>query len=425
MMKYDLKTIFELRNTKSLSKRISTGRVFFEDNKLGLCDAQTRLFPVACDATLNAGDVIVFEIIFENDTFYIQKILKHVPCLEEWKNSMIPNPCESQDKTSTRFDLIQKRNTALVRTRQFFENRGFLNMETPTLVPSGGMEIYLHPFSTEYTDHRNQKWTLQMPTSPEFALKKILVEGVSKIFQLSRAYRNCGEISKHHEPEFFMLEWYRSNATLGDMMSDTRKLVATLAEFLGSELELSGSWPTFRVDELFSDLMGLKLDQLQDRDVFYKKAKPHSVSLVDTDDWDSIFCKLFMEKIEPYLARQKACFVTHYPIQMGALAAQEEGKPYVERAEAFINGIEICNAYLELVDAKNFNQRLEKTNAQNVTLSRDPLFENAMNFGLPPCAGNALGLDRVIAILLGQTSISSFYPIPFLSQFLENTVARD
>lgn len=437
---YDLKNIFELRHIKSLSRRVSTGRVFYQDNQMGLCDAGARLFPVVLgvdprfraddridrrDDILKPGDVIVFECLFEDGVFFIQKILNHVPCLQDWKNSVIPNPILSHKETKKRFDLIQKRNQALLRTRQFFENRGFVHMETPTLVPSGGMETYLHPFQTTYQDHRGQAWHLEMPTSPEFALKKILTEGVTKIFQLSRAYRNCGELSKHHEPEFIMLEWYRTHASLGDMLGDTRKLVIALAEFLGSDLDIPLSWPTFRVDQLFSDLMGLKLDQLQDPAVFYKKAKPHSVSLVETDDWDSIFCKLFMEKVEPYLKSQKACFVTHYPIQMGALAAQEKGKPYVERAEAFLYGVEICNAYLELVDAKNFQQRLEKTKSQVSNLAQDPLFENAMAFGLPPCAGNALGIDRVIALLLGQKSISSLYPIPFLSQFLKNTVAEE
>lgn len=424
-MKYDLKTIFELRKTKPLSCRVSVGRVFFQNGQMGLFDASWSLFPVKKRTDVSTGDVVVCELTFETDEFEISRILNHVPCKGPWTNAVIPDPLSTTAFGKSRFSLIKKRTQALQRTKQFFENRSFDNIETPTLVPSGGVETYLHSFSTQYQDHRGHNWPLQMPTSPEFALKKILTEGLSKVFQLSRAYRNAGELSPHHEPEFIMLEWYRTNATLGDMLNDTRKLVHTLAEFLGSELELPGSWQTFRVDELFADLLGLRLEQLQDRNDFYKKAKSKSISLVDTDDWDSIFCKLFMEKIEPFLEKQKACFVSHYPIQMGALAAQEPGKPFVERAEAFVCGVEICNAYLELVDADQLIARFDKTNALRRDVARDPVFENAMKFGLPPCAGNALGIDRLIALLLGQKEIATLYPIPFLSQFPKQTVASE
>lgn len=102
------------------------------------------------------------------------------------------------------------------------------------MVPSGGVEVYLNTFNTDYEDHCGKKWTLQLPTSPEFALKKIMSEGTNKVFQLSRAYRNIGEVSKQHEPEFVMLEWYRANATLSNMIEDTQNLVLSLSDFLGA-----------------------------------------------------------------------------------------------------------------------------------------------------------------------------------------------
>ena len=294
------------------------------------------------------------------------------------------------------------------------------------------MEVYLNPFETNYIDHRGKSWQLQLPTSPEFALKKIMTEGTDKIFQLSRAYRNGGEVSKNHEPEFIMLEWYRAHATLRDIIEDTQNLVGTLAEYLGTHLDIPKQWPVYRVDKLFKDILSLDLEQLQNRDQFYEKVKKLSHSIVESDDWDSLFYKLFMEKIEPFLQQQKVCFVTHYPIQMGALAAQEKvnisdnetiSKPFVERMEAFINGIEICNGYLELTDAKELNERFQKTKNLRSELKSDAHFENVMQFGLPVCSGNALGIDRVIAILLGLNEISSLYPIPFLSQFPKENVA--
>lgn len=457
----DLKTLYELRKTKPFAKRMCSARIFYFEEKMGVSDSSCFLWPVFLtpefvSPQLNSGDLITFssEFLYTppqdekintkyddlHFTLHLLEIVNYVPCLENLQNLLIGNPipnlndfkiknsnytCYYQCSTKKRFHLISKRSKAMERVKQFFTNRNFLQVETPTLVPSGGLESYLNPFTTEYTDHRGKKIKLQMPTSPEFALKKILTEMTPQIFQISRSYRNNGELSQWHEPEFFMLEWYRIGASLKDILNDTQNLVLCLAEFLGSSLDVPKNWSRFRVDELFKNLLKLDLNTLQQRDDFYKAAKPLSFSVVESDTWNDIFCKLFMEKIEPYLKEQKACFVTHYPVQMAALAAAEEDTHFAQRGEAFLYGVEICNAYLELVDAKSFQERILKTKAENPSICRDPIFENAMNFGLPPCAGNALGLDRVIALLLGEKNISSLYPIPFLSQFVQGTVAAN
>jgi elongation factor P--(R)-beta-lysine ligase len=472
-----LQNLFELRKIHAVTERLSSGRIFFIEEKMGLCDASGAVWPIGLseyleESNLQQGDLITFKCkITRNDPqkeakydecYFIKvtEIIQKNPCLDKWKNPVIPTPLpnkeflQNQSKpfdndvlvtnfytspTLSRLKFIKQRNRSLDRVNLFFKNRGFLNIETPTLVPSGGVEVYLNPFDTQYEDHRGKKWKLQLPTSPEFALKKIMTEGTSKIYQLSRAYRNQGEISKQHEPEFVMLEWYRANATLRNMMEDTQNLISTLAEYLGTHLDLPKQWPVFRVDKLFQDILSINLEEVQNRDHFYEKAKKRSPSITEKDDWDSLFYKLFMEKIEPFLEQQKACFVTHYPIQMGALASQESikspdkneentsikhiQKPFVERMEAFLNGVEICNGYLELNDAKDLKQRFQKTFSERPHLNPDPQFENAMDFGLPPCAGNALGIDRVIAILLGLESISPLYPIPFLSQFPKGSIA--
>lgn len=472
-----LQNLFELRKVYSVTERFSSGRVFFIEEKMGLCDASGAIWPIGLNDSLkelklHQGDFIAFKckIICNNpqmeakyDECYFIKIIEIIqknPCLGEWKNPIIPTPLPSKEflqyqnkpiqnempvthfyisPASSRFKFIKQRNRSLDRVNLFFKNRGFLYIESPTLVPSGGVEVYLNPFETEYIDHRGAKWKLQLPTSPEFALKKIMAEGTNKIFQLSRAYRNQGEVSKYHEPEFIMLEWYRANATLHNMIEDTQNLVINLAEYLGTHLDLPKQWPVFRVDQLFQDILSINLEEVQNRDHFYEKAKKLSSSITEKDDWDSLFYKLFMEKIEPFLEQQKACFVTHYPIQMSALAAQETlkgsnetekntsihktQKPFVERMEAFLNGVEICNGYLELNDAKILQQRFQKTFLERPHLNPDPQFENIMEFGLPPCAGNALGIDRVIAVLLGLNTISPLYPIPFLSQFPKESVA--
>lgn len=457
----NLKTFFELRKTKSLAKRICIGRLFEHEEKFGLADSSGFLWPVFFETKgkKTVGDVLVFHGEFQylktditnkkyddiHYSLFIEEILQKISCQETWENSIIPNPIPNlteyslknkdfttyyKSETKKRFQRIQKRIQCLERVKQFFLNRNFALMETPTLVPSGGCEVYLNPFQTNYIDHRLKQIPLQLPTSPEFALKKMLAELPDKIFQISRSFRNSGELSQWHEPEFFLLEWYRTNALLKDIIQDTQNLVLSIADFLGSHLDIPRSWPRFRVDELFLKLMNLDLNELQKTEDFYKAAKPLSISIVKTDDWNDIFCKLFMEKIEPFLKEQKACFVTHYPMQMAALACVEitksgEKTNFVERVEAYLDGIEICNGYLELVDAKVLEKRVQQTKKIRPELMVDTMFQNAMEFGLPPCAGNALGLERVIALLLGEKNIANLIPIPFLSQFKEGTIAQD
>jgi lysyl-tRNA synthetase class 2 len=246
--------------------------------------------------TLHAGDIVVFQCR-PGALLELTRLVHHTPCQQLWHNAVIPDPLPQDaffathglvpplarpnttlffpSPTALRLEPLRNKNRAWDRTKQFFTNRGFVCIETPTLVPSGGVETYLHPFATIYQDHQGRSWPLQLPTSPEFALKKVLSETLlSKVFQLSRAYRNHGELSKHHEPEFVMLEWYRTHASLHDLREDTQKLVGTLAQTLGhSALNLpSTPWPVFRVDTLFQNLMGLSLEKLQETPLFYQAA---------------------------------------------------------------------------------------------------------------------------------------------------------
>lgn len=300
-------------------------------------------------------------------------------------------------------------------------------METPTLVPSGGVEAYVSSFHTQYRDVRGQSWLLTLPTSPEFALKKLLAEGHSKIFQLSRAYRNNGELARWHEPEFCMLEWYRAGGTLSDVIQDTIDFVLFLEAGLSITPKLPRIWNRYTVRDLFKTHCKIDLSEVQSENDFRAAALLICNSITSKDDWDSVFCKLFMEKIEPHLKSEQACIVTEYPRRMGALARVALDTSYVERFEAYLHGVEICNGYYELTDTVDLSQRFENIsqNRGDIEVKRDHVFEDTMKFGLPPCSGNALGIDRVIAILSGVASIAKLMPIPFLSQFPKNTVAPE
>lgn len=441
---YDLRMLFELRRSRPLTPPLACGRVFRANGKPGLVDATAALWPVEFPETVpNAGEVILFEPASHGDDGFVSvaRVLEATTSLVAWPNAMLPDPQAASsafaglppDRThfrpppnAARTNFIRRRNVAIARTRRFFQSRGFSHMDTPALVPSGGVETYLNTFDTAYRDHRGTAWPLSLPTSPEFALKKLLAEGFPRIFQLARSYRNGGELARWHEPEFLMLEWYRAGDRLATIMDDTRKLVLALAATLGTSLDIPSAWPTNTVAGLFQELLGIDLAANQNERVFRETAAKHSLSIVASDDWDSVFFKLFLEHVEPWLARQKACFVTLYPRQMGALARVATEPIYVERFEAYLHGVEICNGYQELTDTEELTRRFAHIQElRGNEVRRDPMFELTMRHGLPPCTGNALGLDRLIALLSGAGSIQQQMPLPFLSQFPKGTVAPE
>ncbi len=457
---YSLKTLYELRKSNSLNSRKSVGRIFYFQGLPGLSDISAILWPIflensyfSCDDKLpKSGDVILFSGDFfpenienldqlkyndRNFKLVIKNIYDLTKNYEPWKSKYVFDPmanleniclkslihtCLYEAPGKYHAKTISDKEKCIKKTKDFFLHRDFLHMETPQLVPSGGCETYLNSFSTSYTSHRGQQITLQLPTSPEFSLKKLIAMGYDKIFEISRSFRNHGELSQWHQPEFTMLEWYAVGYTLNDILGMTKDLVEYLAKQIGSSFPLPENWPTYSVDELFHSILNLSLKDVQDTENFYLKAIELSPSIRMSDTWDDIFCKLFMEKIEPFLKQQKACFVTHYPKQMGALARPSQQDHVVERAEAYLNGIEICNAYLELVDNNIFQERILEAENKNHKIIRDVLFENTMAFGMPPCAGNALGLDRVIAILIEANGIKDLFSLPFESRIPELTL---
>ena len=477
---YSVRTQFELRKAGLTSARFSVARAFLLDGHWGLFDDSGAIWPVSigCDRALVHLQLYELQLSFTRSdgleaTKYqdggfvckVTSILASVANFAPWPATSAgtilagsgceaPGPLVNHDLilsvreecqrvkephcnfVPTTVSVKKKHLRALAdasrRIRDFFENRGFLNCDVPYLVPSGGMETYLSPFETVYEDHRGKQHPLQLPTSPEFALKKLIAAGHSKIFHLGKSYRNKGEVSKWHEPEFLLLEWYRVGEALEKIMEDTRLLVESMAKCLGSALDLPQRWTCFRVADLFQEMLSLDLLTLQNKDEFLEQALRHSGSLRATDTWNDIFCKLFMEKIEPRLSMEKACFVTDYPVQMGALATQIPGQPFVQRFEAFLNGVEVCNGYFELTDSAELQRRFEATHklkdSQAVPcaqplLRRDAHFEEVMQYGLPPCAGNALGVERVTALLLGEQNIQVLKSIPFLTQFPGGKVA--
>ncbi|MBP7553288.1 MAG: hypothetical protein KA885_07660 [Spirochaetes bacterium] len=303
--------------------------------------------------------------------------------------------------------------------REYFNEKEFIELHTSTLTESPGIETYIEPFQTTYYTYDNDKIPYYLPTSPEFSLKEALTLGYDNIYEIAKVFRNVGEKSQYHSPEFFMLEWYRAYANYDAIIRDCSELLKYLSHKIYNNsiikhkrgvIDLSDV-KIVTVKELFEDY-GINLDYYSsDPAKFIKEVNSHySYDLSDVRK-DDVFFKFFMDKIEPTLGYDKPVFVCSYPIDMCSLSnVCKDSEFYGERFELYILGIEIANGFGELTDpAKqedNFKKTLEfrKKNAI-YRLSMPDRFIKALKYGIPPCSGVALGLERLFMILFDIDAI--------------------
>jgi lysyl-tRNA synthetase class 2 len=296
-------------------------------------------------------------------------------------------------------------------TRAFFAGRGYTEVETPYAVPAPGEEVHLRAFRSEreYPDGRSEPVWLH--TSPEFAMKKLLVAGAGPIFQLARVWRN-GEGSDVHAPEFTMLEWYRPGADMASLIDETmallRAVLPPVVTCRGVTSDLSRA-ERLTVAEAFERYVGA--DVLATAGDAPALAIAAGARLRENEGWEDLFFRLLLERVEPQLGRAHPTFLTHWPAAQAALARRDPADPRVaERFELFVCGIELANAFVELTDADEQRSRFEADRARRHAISGPdwPIDEDllaALAFGMPPAAGIALGFDRLAMIASGASRI--------------------
>lgn len=287
-----------------------------------------------------------------------------------------------------------------------------------------GADVHIHAFKTEQVglDLRRTK-TMYLHNSPEFAMKKILVagarQGLDKIYQIATVFRN-GEDSKLHSAEFSMIEWYRANDSYETIMKDCENLIAHMARALGvSELKFGTKmcdpclpFETITVREAFQKFCGFDLaDVLDNRELLATKARINDVTVRDNDSWDDIFFAIMAQKIEPYLGEGRPTILYEYPAHMAALSRVcDDDKRFAKRFELYICGVEIANAFDELTDGSEQRTRFiadmkQKEILYGEAFPIDEEFLSAIDHGLPPTGGIALGVDRLIMVLTGADKI--------------------
>ena len=299
----------------------------------------------------------------------------------------------------------------IAKIRQNLNEKSFVEVKTPTLVACPGTEPSLEVFETEFKlDSKTFKYYL--PTSPELNLKKLLAEGAEKIYEIAPVFRN-GEKTNRHEPEFLMLEWYRAFANLNRIKMDVMELVEILADHL--KVEKPAGILTFTVPDLFKTYCQFDLKPNTTAEELKALAQKLNVDVSAASCIDDYFYLIFMEKIENKWPLDQLVFVEKYPPYQAALArVGQDG--WAERFEFYWRGYEIGNAFHELNDPVVQRQRaledLEKKKQMGKKdVSLDETFFQALQFGLPPSSGIAVGLERLYMALRQVSDISSINKI--------------
>ena len=318
------------------------------------------------------------------------------------------------------------RRAAIARAlRDWFAAEGLVEVETPALQVSPGLEPHLDAFATvlKAPGMRDGR-LLRLHTSPEFAMKKLLVAGETDIFQLARVFRNAERSATHH-PEFTMLEWYRGGADYRALMADCAALLRRAADaagcttmrWRGLACDPRAEPERLSVQQAFVAFCGIDLlatapDPLApDRALLGREATRIGVRCAADDRWDDIFFRVFMERIEPNLGIGRATLLHDYPISMAALSRARPDDPRIaERVELYVAGLELGNGFSELADAAEQRRRFEadmdlKERIYGERYEIDEDFLAALTHGLPACAGMALGFDRLVMLACGADRI--------------------
>lgn len=324
---------------------------------------------------------------------------------------------------------LRARRAVAEAVRQWFGTEDFLEVETPALQISPGLEPHLNAFAIDLEEPFGQGGRrLYLHTSPEFTMKKLLVAGLPRIFQLARVFRN-GERAPTHHPEFTMLEWYRAEPDWRRIVADCEGLLRAAVDAVpphlgnrklrwnGHEADPHAEWEILTVEEAFRRHAGIDLlatapdPSAPDAGRLAAEARSIGIAPQPGDLWDDIFFRIFLDRIEPKLGIGRPTVLYGYPASMAALARIDPEDPRVaQRFEVYVCGLELANAFVELTDAEEQRRRFEadmdlKERLYGYRYPIDEDFLAALSHGMPPSAGIALGFDRLVMLATGAERI--------------------
>ena len=327
---------------------------------------------------------------------------------------------------------MSRRSAVNSEIRSFFSKHGFIEADTPALTPSvipeAPIELFKTSFRTPYSAGRD----MYLLPSPEYYLKQLIAGGSGDIFSLSKSYRNSEQTGEHHNPEFTMLEYYKMDADCTDSIDLTEDMIDNLLCSLDSSVlsvdapgKLAPPFNRISMDRLFDQILSFDLSRHcsgelsaeEERAELAALAADSGLSASESDSWEMLFNLVFVHEIEPRIASGKPTVITDYPSGIPALALPAEQKGRLERWELYAGGIELANCYSEERDydriRRFFDAEAEEKKHSMIRVDTDYGWPEIFRNGFPRCSGTAVGVDRLIMLLSGASSVEGVILFPF------------
>ncbi|MCF8109878.1 MAG: lysine--tRNA ligase [Desulfobacteraceae bacterium] len=322
-------------------------------------------------------------------------------------------------------EVFVRRSLLIRKIRDFLLSRDYLEVETPMMQPiAGGADA--RPFKTH---HNALDMDLYLRIAPELYLKRLVVGGLERVFEINRNFRNEG-VSTQHNPEFTMLEFYQAYSTYQDLMDLTEEMFryaaqevtgSAIVSYQGEQIDFAGRWRRMTLFEAMASIGGVEPRLLKDRAALMDFAESRGVAIEQTGEADigkgKLITKIFDHLVEPRLIQPT--FITGYPVEVSPLSRRSSSDPEIaERFELFIAGKEIANGFSELndpVDQKErFARQVESRDTEDEEVQMDEDYIRALEYGMPPAAGEGVGIDRLVMLLTDSASIRDVILFPHL-----------
>lgn len=303
--------------------------------------------------------------------------------------------------------------------RVFFHNEKFHEVEVPLLSPTLPAESYVEIFETKLLNRQRKPHRAFLTTSPELFLKKLLAAGVGDCMALTKSFRNTEDQSRAHNPEFTILEWYRVHKDYRKIMEDVELLLTTvfrsvyrqkakgrmLLSYQGQQFDLTPPWTRISMSAAFSRFAQVRLESILDLSSIRSVAQKKGYSIKENNTWEELFHQIYLNEVEPKFPKDKPLIIYDYPVQLAALAAKKKSDDprFAERFEVYIAGIELADCCTELAEWKEQELRFKEEEKRRDIMGKteypvDYEFIEALKGGFPPCAGIALGVDRLVML---------------------------
>ncbi|PIE62706.1 MAG: lysine--tRNA ligase [Desulfobacter postgatei] len=320
--------------------------------------------------------------------------------------------------------IFKKRSAIVAAMRRFFDENGFMEVETPMMQTlPGGAEAT--PFKTW---HNALGMELYLRIAPELYLKRLVVGGFEKVFEINRNFRNEG-VSTRHNPEFTMVEFYQAYATYEDLMDLTEEMFSTIVtqiagdrrvEYQGVTIDFSKGWKRISMIDALSDIGGIDPAIMNDTQALLACAEKENIQITKKDRHGKVLTKLFDSLVEPKLIQPT--FITGYPVEVSPLSRKSDSDPELtDRFELFIAGKEIANGFSEINDPEDqYNRFLmqvrQRDEGNDEAHIMDEEYVQALEYGMPPTAGQGIGIDRLVMLLTNAASIREVILFPHMKK---------